>query len=126
MAKMSLTHKNCCLEYGTTRQVLLLGCLAIKVPNFTEWRLCLLGLLANMQEAAFSRSGWPELCPVIFSLPGGFLNVMKRAEPMTSEQFDEEALKKWVDRDGHTIPVEIKVDSFGYIDGELVAIDYGN
>jgi hypothetical protein len=51
---------------------------------------------------------------------------MKRAEPMTSEQFDEEALKKWVDRDGHTIPVEIKVDSFGYIDGELVAIDYGN
>jgi hypothetical protein len=79
-----------------------------------------------MQEAAFSRSGWPELCPVIFSLPGGFLNVMKRAEPMTSEQFDEEALKKWVDRDGHTIPVEIKVDSFGYIDGELVAIDYGN
>jgi hypothetical protein len=36
-------------------------------------------LLANMQERDLSKLGWPELCPVVFAVPGGRLVVMRRA-----------------------------------------------
>ena len=121
-----LTHKNCRLEYGVTRSVLLIGPWAVKVPRLTEWRLFLLGLLANMQEALFSRTGWPELCPVLWSVPGGFLIIMRRATVLTDEEFLTLDLDRWVQRANYIIPAEIKSDSFGYLDGRLVAVDYGN
>lgn len=114
--------------YGCTRFVILVGSWAIKVPQFHyQWRHFLLGLLANMQE----RHWWstfpkPELCPVVWSMPGGWLLIMKRAEPMTREQFDDIDLHKWVDKGDWVVPAEPKMDSFGWYDGRLVAIDYGN
>ena len=125
---MALTHKNCRLEYGCTRRVLLIGRYAIKVPAMREWRLFLLGLLANMQEAVFSKAGWPELCPVLFAVPGGFLIVMRRARVLTDEEFHALDLGHtcWLDRGDYVIPAELKSDSFGYLDGRLVAVDYGN
>lgn len=121
-----LTHKNCRLEYGVTRRVLLIWSWAIKVPVMTQWRLFLLGLLANMQEALWSKTGWPELCPVIWSTPGGFLLIMRRARVLTDEEFLVLNLEQWVQRPNYLIPAEIKSDSFGYLDGRLVAVDYGN
>jgi hypothetical protein len=47
----------------------------------------LYGLLAKMQERAFSKTGWPELCPVKFYIPGGFLVVMPYARPLTFEEW---------------------------------------
>jgi hypothetical protein len=123
---MSIVHKNCRIAYGCTRTVWLIFDVAVKFPSFVEWRLFLLGLLANMQETMFSRSGWPELCPVIFGMPGGFFIIMKRARMMNRQEFDSVDLKSWVDRGEYTIPAEIKMDSFGYIDGRMVAVDYGN
>lgn len=121
-----LTHKNCRLEYGCTRTVLLFGAWAIKVPATVEWRLFLLGLLANMQETLWSKTGWPELCPVLWSVPGGFLVVMRRARVLTDEEFMSLDLKTWINCGDYTVPAEIKSNSFGYLDGRLVAIDYGN
>lgn len=123
---MSIVHKNCRLAYGCTRIVVLFGPWAFKIPSLTEWRLFLLGLLANMQESTFSKAGWPELCPVLFSLPGSFLVVMRRAREMTDQEFLGFDVGKWVDRGEYTIPVEFKSDSFGYLDDRIVAIDYGN
>jgi hypothetical protein len=40
-----------------------------------------------MQERAFSKTGWPELCPVKFYIPGGFLVVMPYARPLTFEEW---------------------------------------
>jgi hypothetical protein len=120
------------LRYGTTRTVLLIGCWAVKIPAFTEWRLFLQGLLANMQEATFSRAGWPQLCPVLWSLPGGWLVVMRRTEPLTREQFLGLDYAEWIKRGEDlptgewVIPVENKQDSFGHLDGVIVAVDYGN
>jgi hypothetical protein len=37
------------------------------------WEFLLRGLLSNMQEREFAGEDWPELCPVRFSIPGGFL-----------------------------------------------------
>jgi len=114
------------VSFGTTRVVILVGNLAVKIPALQEWRLFLLGLLANMQERKFWKSKWPELCPVLWSLPGGWVTVMKRATPLTREQYDNMDLEGWTDRGEYVIPVEIKMDSFGWVDGRLVAVDYGN
>lgn len=126
---MSIVHKNCRLAYGTTRAVLLVGGVAVKFPAMREWRLFLLGLLANMQERQFSRTGWPELCPVLFSLPGGWLVVMKRAQVLTEAEWlaiSDAEMRDFTNKADYCLPVELKSDSFGWLDGNLVAVDYGN
>lgn len=124
-----LVHKNCRLAYGCTRTVLLLGPYAFKFPAMVEWRLFLLGLLANMQERIFSRMGRPELCPVLFSLPGGWLVVMRRAKVLTDNEFldiSENDMQEFINQPDYIVPAELKSDSFGWLDGKLVAVDYGN
>jgi hypothetical protein len=110
--------------------VVLVGPWAIKVPRFGYgWAMGLRGLLANMQEAVFSRARWPELCPVVFALWGGWLIVMRRARPMTDvewETFNVEAFRYPNDDYSRVIPVEEKRDSFGWLDGRVVAVDYGS
>lgn len=122
---------------GCTRVVFLVGRWAFKVPNFFEWRLFLKGLLANMMERLMWRNlsadfqglkcldGVP-LCPVKFSLPGGWLVVMPRVRVLTDEEYEAPVhvrLKK-------AQFVEQKSLSFGWwFDGEterIYAIDYGN
>lgn len=114
------------IKYGSTRTVFLMGSYAFKVPAVTEWRLLLLGLLANMQEACFSRTGWPELCPVVLSIPGGWLVVMRRAQPLSMDAFERMDVEQWKDRGDYIVPVENKLDSFGVLDGNVVAVDYGS
>lgn len=122
-----MVNKNCRIARGSTRTVFLLGALAIKLPSVVEWRLFLLGLLANMQERKFSRTGWPELCPVLFSLPGGWLLVMRRARELTREEFDSLDLSAFVNQNSnYVVPAELKMDSFGWIGTQLVAVDYGD
>lgn len=113
---------------GITREVFLIGRYAIKVPKMIYgWQKFLCGLLANMQEAQFSCAGWPELCPVVFSIPGGWLLVMRRATPLTDEEWQTFDAQKFVDGNGeHRVPAETKRDSFGLYGGKVVAIDYGN
>jgi hypothetical protein len=110
---------------GCTRLVVLTRRFAFKVPNPSEWRLFLHGLIANMQERQFSKAGWPELCPVKFALPLGFLVVMDRAQPMTREQWDAFDAEAFCTKDDYCIPAELKMDSFGWLRGRAVAVDYG-
>jgi hypothetical protein len=108
--------------------VYLIGRWAIKRPVFVEWRLFLLGLLANMQEARFSRMQWPELCPVLFACPGGFFIVMRRAQGLSRSEFEAFSEMKYlsfVDKPDYRVPVENKLDSFGWLDRRIVAVDYG-
>jgi hypothetical protein len=109
---------------GATRHVLLIGSVAVKVPALWSWRLFLSGLLANLQERDFSRAGWPELCPVLCAAPGGWLLVMRRAEPVPDAlEIDFEAL---MDRPDYRVPAEAKRDSWGLLNGRVVAVDYGS
>lgn len=84
-----------------------------------------------MQEARFSKAGWPELCPVVFACLGGWFIVMRRAEPLTRDEFLSLNYAEWI-KGGQSlpngelvIPVENKLDSFGKVDGRIVAVDYG-
>ncbi len=112
---------------GVSRHVVLVSRFAIKVPAIWRWQTILWGLLANMQERAFAKTGWPEFAPVLFSDPFGFILVMPRVRVMTDEEFEDFDYYVFTRRsDGSVVPVEAKSDSFGWLGGRVVAIDYGN
>lgn len=114
---------------GATRTVLLIGRVAIKLPTFLTWKLFLYGLLGNMQETLWW-NGLPDsremMCPVLFSIPGGFLTVMRRAEPVSLEEWFANDHAWFYRAKGLSIPVEDKLDSWGRVDGRIVAVDYGS
>ena len=116
-------------RFGSTRTAILVGDYAIKIPSFVEYRLFLYGLLGNMQEKTFW-DGLPDsreyMCPIIFAMPGGFFNIMRRAKPVTMEQFLVNADRWYDEAISHSIPVENKMDSWGILDGKLVVVDYGS
>lgn len=110
------------IRKGATRWVFCFRGYAVKIPSFYSWRHFLQGLIANMQERRFA--GYNRLlCPVLFAVPGGFLLVMPKVEQPISIH-DYEIALAIVDR--YTLPVERKLDSFGYLNGEIVAVDYGS
>lgn len=115
------------IESGATRFVLLTGRLAFKIPQPTGWKSFLLGLLSNMQEREFAKTGWEELCPIFFADPLGLLVVMPRCMPLRRDfwknEFDYNA---FCDRGNSFVPVECKYSSFGRYKGKVVAIDYGS
>lgn len=119
-------------KQGTTRTVFLVGQYAIKVPVVAKWRLFLMGLLANIQEQQFSILKLPELCPVLWAMPGGWFLVMRRARPLVQQDFDLLDYAEWIKagkdlpKGEWIIPVENKPDSFGILDGRIVAVDYGS
>ena len=113
------------IKYGASRTVFLTTKYAIKRPSFQSYRLFLHGLLANLQEVKFSKSKLDGLCPVIFYLPLGLLVVMPRCRVLTFDEFDPKKLEEFIDKENYRIPAELKPDSFGYLNGKLVAIDYG-
>jgi hypothetical protein len=125
---------------GVTRLVILVGPLAIKLPRFGYgYAMGLRGLLCNMQERAVWTLGWPQLCPVLFATWGGWLTVMRRARPLTDEEWAS-CTVEWIEGFRHhrkasigdkrmvegIVPVEYKRDSFGVVDGRIVAVDYGS
>lgn len=106
---------NCC---GRNRWVLLTRRYAIKVPSLRTWRDFLFGLLNNMTEAQWGRKGLTEYCPVLWALPGGFAVVMPRVKVLDLEEFQN------LDLSGYK-GIEHKPDSFGWLGGRLVCVDYG-
>lgn len=113
--------------HGATRTVLLTRRLAIKVPLLVDgWRGILRGMLANAQERDFASAEWPELCPILFSLPFGLLVVMPRCQQISSN-LPRQFWDHFINNNPHyVVPVERKIDSIGWHRGRIVAIDYGS
>lgn len=116
---------------GSTRIVFLIKKHAIKIPNFLDgWTLFLKGLLANIQESntwewwripnseLFERS--ELLCPIIWRSWGGWIVVMKRADPITNQDTRPVFLQLEYFIKDH------KDDNYGIINGKVVMIDYGS
>jgi hypothetical protein len=105
---------------GRNRFVLLTRSRAYKFPSLRCWRDFLFGLLNNQREAELGRSGSHAHCPVLWYIPGGWLVVMPRVRVMSELEF---AAHKYA------LPalagVECKPDSWGWLDGVPVAVDYG-
>ncbi len=119
------------ISSGVTREVFLTKRYAFKIPKLRYgWKFFLTGLLANMQERTFSTAGWPELCPIVFSIPGGWLNVQRRAASLTPHEwqnFDRDLFEYGSIERGYIVPIgDWKAENFGVIDGRIVAVDYGS
>jgi len=116
------------IKTGATRYVLIIGNLAFKFPSWFSWSHFLQGMVANMAEYQFSRVDiyQGKVCPILFRIPGGFLNVMPRCRIMTDEEFDMKAMVEFCRcSDDFYLPTEYKSDSYGWTkDGNLVAVDY--
>src|SRR3954452_23414700 len=109
---------------GSNRWTVLAGRFALKVPNPSSWRSLLYGLLNNMNEQwAASVAEGQSHCPVRLYIPGGFLNVMPRCEPLNDADWREFAGCLPAFAGG--LEVEQKPDSFGKVGGRIVAVDYG-
>lgn len=114
------------IEYGCSRTVLLIGNYAFKFPSFLYlWKHFLNGLLHNMQEVTFSNMQLPYLCPVLFYLPGGFLNVMPRCRELTESEYLKLGIQSHFNRIS-IITIENKSSSYGWYKGKVVAFDYGD
>lgn len=123
------------IKHGTTRIVFLIGKYAIKIPNIRNWSLFLHGLLGNMQESEFSKIKGLPLCPVILSGVGGLFIIMPKVDVKSTSDPDRfyyldkfnNLLDNLKDDDKRVIEsiVEKKVDSIGFLNGKIVAVDYG-
>jgi hypothetical protein len=106
------------IVWGVTRMVILTKSLAIKLPSPISWRQFLMGLLANMHEVLWYSTKHRLLCPIKFSLPGGWLLVMPRCQSVSEAEINYEDFKG--------LPVDHKPENFGKYSGRVVLVDYGN
>ena len=120
------------IRKGATRWVICLGRYAFKLPSLHSYTDFLGGLRSNVFEYKtyeYAKEGaFPidKFCPIVFSLPLGLLNVMRRAAVMKNEEFKHFKVEKFCNMGDYVIPVEHKSDSFGWLNGRIVAIDYGS
>lgn len=128
--------------------VLLIGNYAIKLPNLRyRYPAAIWGLIHNLSERNWWRSvrtvgvtgaddvgnDWrqamrPLLCPVIWGDRWGIMLIMRRAKPLP-KNYDCPAFYVWQEYRfkklaGVTCPAELKRESFGLLEGRVVAIDY--
>lgn len=132
------------IRTGVTREVILIGNYAVKIPSFKGYRNFLQGILANEQEAFWYRNfKWTKkLCPVLWKSWGYFVIVMMRAEVLTEIEARSKAIRDIDDfltieiGEEGKFPCEKKTDSFGWIWEDnhiddnprkrLVILDYGS
>jgi len=110
---------------GSHRVTILTKNYAIKLPNFPlGWRLFLIGLLSNIEEASFY-DGESELCPTLHALPGGFMNIMPRLTTLTREEFMSLDIDTFSNNKDIQQKLDPKPNNFGWYRGRIVLIDYG-
>lgn len=114
------------IRKGSTRFAFLFGRWVIKVPRWTEWRLFLRGLLANLQERQWSRTGDDRIARVYVADPIGLMLVMERAQslPKTFRQRHLDASLAQGRFDG--LPQDFHIGNFGFRGRTLIMIDYGS
>jgi hypothetical protein len=107
---------------GVFRRVFHVGGYALKVPRL---RYFVFGLTCNRWEREIWKEwrpvfGWTNLCPVLFSDPIGLLVVMPWAkQPVSCDEIRSLP-------DHYPSPFEeYKPEDFGWLSGEVVALDYG-
>lgn len=113
------------IQNGSSRMVLLIGQLAIKIPRINNgFDMFMRGIIGNFHEERVWKHHiqfhWKlQFAPVLFGF-FGLITVMKRAKPFNGhipENWHKVHYSGWA--------VEYKNASFGILDNKIVAIDYG-
>lgn len=133
-------------DSGCTRIVFIFKTFVVKIPNFRySWDHFLKGILGNINESRTWKwnSGKYEsgkshlLCPVIWCSWGGWVLIMKRADtesyerwvrslpPISNTEDCVESNKmfysQWITAG---LGGDDKADNYGYLNGQIVKIDY--
>lgn len=120
------------ITLGSSRAVIRLWGIVIKIPcihgasGFGVWHAFLQGLQSNIQEKVWHDSGYAGLCPIKFYIPGGFLTIMPYCEKLDRDAWFNFDYDNFINHTDYILPVEEKMDSFGILDGKIVAVDYDN
>lgn len=117
-----------CLK-GVTRIVIVLKSVVIKIPKLVQWDHFIRGILSNIDEnrtwkynsGKYERGASHLLCPVIWCSWGGWILIMKRATPLTREDWDKVNFHNHV----RIFPGDDTISNYGFLDSRLVKIDYG-
>lgn len=116
---------------GASRWVICVGKYAIKFPSLRNYISFLWGLENNWKELnnyrKYGKGGYypiEKLCPIVFSLPLGIVLIMKRAKIFTDKEFSFFNYEAFIKTNNTELPVEKKSDSFGVLNGRVVAVDY--
>jgi hypothetical protein len=124
------------VKRGATRIVFVFKKVVLKVPNTQGYELFLNGILANLQEKKFSRGcDRDDLAKVKSCDPLGLFLVMEKADTfdlyelqnMDFERFSDYLEETYKDDDMKEFMLsDPKPSNWGYINGKLVKIDYGD
>ena len=115
---------------GTNRLVFLIGNHAIKIPIITNGHLLFLhGCYANYKERAYCKmmkgvennKFYNLVAPSVFCSLFGLFQIQKRCDDVLFGITDEELARFDAVRGG-----ESKKQNFGYYEGRLVCLDYGD
>lgn len=112
---------------GVSRLVLLVGGIAIKVPNLTcNHSNFLKGCNASWNERQYTKSfkGLPEfldkVTPTLFCSWFGLISIQKRVVELQRD------LTEYEKHEFRHQTSDIKKENFGHLNGRLVCIDYAN
>lgn len=120
------------IKRGSTRLVFIFKKIVIKIPNNQEYRLFLKGMSANLREKSFSKIGRGDLCKVRFCDKLGLFLIMERAQELDVKDIDwlkfREQLEERYKNDDlkDFLLSDSKPSNWGYINNNLVKIDYGS
>lgn len=118
------------IKKGTNRFVLLIGQYAIKIPMITYGHLLFLhGCYANYQERHYCKmmkgvegdKFYRLVAPSVFCSLFGLVQIQKRCEELSFEMTEEHLALFDSVRGG-----ECKSQNFGFYEGRLVCLDYGD
>lgn len=108
---------------GEFRRVFCVGWFVVKLPrwkNFSQGRRCNRWERESWQVWR-PRFGWTSLCPVLIADQCGFIVVMRRAKQPVTE---EDLARFHESRPYPDYLVECKEADHGYLDGQVVTLDY--
>ncbi len=115
------------IKRGITRIVILIGNYAFKIPNFKyQHNHFLKGCYCNWNERYYTKQSkgyigegfFSKIAPTLFCSWFGLISIQKRVEILTEDLTDEqwEEMKEFI---------ECKKENYGYLNGKLVCVDYG-
>ena len=118
------------IKKGTNRIVFIFKKYVVKIPNFTHsWQNFIVGILSNIRENETYKYNKHKteinyLCPSLFCF-GGFLQIMLKAKPMTSEDYYV-YYEMYVEQIKKYFPGDDNYTNYGFLNGRPVKIDYGS
>jgi hypothetical protein len=107
--------------HGYSRTVLLTDEFAFKFPSIKSWERFKCGVGSNRSEAKRSRIFYDVVAPTLYSNYFGLLNIQPCCEVMPDDLIiNNDRLERLLEAVGF----DNKLDSFGILNGNVVAIDY--